>query len=113
MRIFALEILGENSQGGAIYNPPKICPLATRKGQKCPSGRPPGRPANGHFYDRCTSGRPPGRPTKAIGRSPGDRPPPVSGVLSVGRPRGRLAEFAGHVHVLVHIGRPTTSPVDR
>ena len=37
---------------------------------------------------------------------PVDRPPPESGVLSVGRPCGRLAELAGHVHVLVYIGRP-------
>ena len=35
---------------------------------------------------------------------PVDRPPPESGALSVGRPCGRPAELAGHVHVLVHIG---------
>ena len=52
----------KSAKEGAIYNPPKICPLAVRKEQKCPSGRPPGRPANGHFYDRCASSRPPGRP---------------------------------------------------
>ena len=34
-------------------------------------------------------------------------------MLSVGRPRDRPAELAGHVHVLVHIGRPTPGPVDR
>jgi len=37
----------------------------------CPSGRLPGRSANGHFFDHCASGRPPGRPGQAIGRPPG------------------------------------------
>ena len=91
MRIFALEILGENSQGGAIYNPPKICPLAARKGQKCPSGRPPGRPANGHFYDRCASGRPaPTREWGAFSRS-------------IARSTGRMAGLCARP---VPIGRP-------
>jgi len=45
-----------------IYNLSKICPLAVWKRQNCPSGRPLGRPANGHFYDRWATGRPPDRP---------------------------------------------------
>ena len=58
-----------------IYSLSKICPLAVRKGQNCPSGGPPGRSANDHFYDRCASGRP-GNRAKAIGRPP-DRPAPT------------------------------------
>ena len=41
-----------------IYNPTKFLPIGSRQGQNCPSGGPPGRPANDHFYDRCATGRP-------------------------------------------------------
>ena len=49
----------------AIYKPLKNLPVSSRKGQKCPSGRPPDRPGHGHFSDRCASGRPLGRPGQA------------------------------------------------
>jgi len=48
----------KSAKEGAIYNPPKICLLAARKGEKCPSIWPPCWPANGYFYDCCASGRP-------------------------------------------------------
>ena len=34
MEILALEILVKNQLKWGIYNPPKFCPLAARKGQK-------------------------------------------------------------------------------
>ena len=45
-----------------IYSPKTNLPVGSRKRHFCPSGRPAGRPANGHFYDRCATGRSPGRP---------------------------------------------------
>ena len=102
-----------------IYSPQTNLPVGSRKGQFCPSGRPTSRPANGQFSDRCACGRPPGRPaptrewgtvSRSTARSTGpkplvDRPPPESGVLSVGRP----AESAGLCARPVHIGRPWRS----
>ena len=49
MKILLLKFLMKSAKKGAIYNPPKNLPVGSRKGQNCPSGRPPGRPANGHF----------------------------------------------------------------
>ena len=117
--IFALENLVENnSRGGLFITPQKSA--RWQSGQKWPSGRPPGRPAQRSYMTVVP---------------PVDRSPPESGVLSVGRLRDRPAELAamctssctssctsvdrarstgrvgGHVHVLVHIGRPCT--VDR
>ena len=55
--------------------------------------------------------------TKPVVRLPGRPAVPKSKVLSVGRPPGRPAYQAGHVHVFMHIGRPvrstTSRPVDR
>ena len=77
-----------------IYSHQKFCPLAVWKGQKCPSGRLPGRPANSHFYDRCASGRPaPTREWGAFSRS-------------TTRSIGRLAGLCARP---VHIGRPCRS----
>ena len=42
-----------------------------------------------------------------------DRPPPESGVLSVGRPRDRLAEWVGLCTRPVHIGGPGDRPLAR
>ena len=63
----------KSAQEVGIYNLHKILPVAIWKSPDCPSGRPPGRPANGHFSDRCASGRPPGRWAKAHGRPPPTR----------------------------------------
>ena len=74
-----------------IYSPKTNLPVGSRKGQNA---------------------LPVDRPTvifltvvPAVDR-PVDRPPPESGVLSVGRPPGRPAEVAGLCARPVHIGQP-------
>ena len=62
-----------------IYRPKTNLPIGSCKGQFCPSGRPPGRPANDQISDRCATGRPPGRPGLE---------PESNGSLA-GRPPGR------------------------
>ena len=106
------------AQEMGIYTLSKICLLAVWKGQNCPSGRPLGRPANGHFYDCCASGGPPGRPglgTEIRSSLPVNRP---------GRPRStsvdrQIAPVDRAVNGLpakwlVHVcAHRSTGPVDR
>ena len=87
--------------------------MASQKSSRWQSGKVdcPVDRRNGHIYDRCASDRPPGRPATAIDRPPGRLPGRSRGVLSVGRPCGRSAFMAGHMHV--PCAHRSTVPVDR
>jgi len=91
----------------SIYSPPKILPVGSRKGQKCPSDRP----ANGQFFDRCACGRPPGQPCLANGRPPG-RPAPTREWVALNRSTARSTGQVGWPcpHSRAH---RSTVPVDR
>jgi len=106
----------KSAQEMGIYTLSKICPLAARKGQNCPSGRSPGRPANSHFYDRCASGRPPGRPdlnTESSCSLPVDRlvnrGQNQKAELSGGRPARSIGPPVQWSCTFVYIGRPNRS----
>ena len=105
-REYRKENLVKTAQEMGIYTLSKIIAVAIWDAQIAP---PVNRPV-----DRSTVTFLTVEPT--VNR-PVDRPPPESGVLSVGRPRGRPAEWLAFVHVprtsVDRAGRSTTGSVDR
>ena len=108
-----------------IYSLKSNLPVGSSKGQFCPSGRPGGRPANGHFYDLCATGRPAGQP------GPGNRELcslPVDRAVDRGHfqraealwrsidPVDRPSSQNNRAHLCTSVdrtGRPTSASVDR
>ena len=115
MRIFSRGNLIENKlKWGGIYSPIWNLPVGSWKGLKCPSGRPGGRPTNGHIFDRWAH-----RSTETGYREQSSLP--------VNRGHFQRAELSGRstgpvdrptslgcVHVLcTSVDRSSRGPVDR
>ena len=104
--------LCKTAQERTIYKPPKNLPVGNRKEKNCPSGRPPGRPAQrSYFWPLCL------RSTAQSTGIANGRPTPTRECGAFSRSTARSTDRAGWpFDVLVHIGRPIwsiTGLVDR